>query len=99
MWKIVVVGVAGVLIAAALVSSEIEVVHEKVAVAEAGEMVDEARMRLCVGPARVTLGGQPFTSVAFGGDGCGADKRRAFGVRIFKGPADTVQSALALTWR
>ncbi|MGD2132816.1 MAG: hypothetical protein PVI23_08490 [Maricaulaceae bacterium] len=28
-------------------------------------------VRMCVGPARLSLGGAPFTRIAFGGDGCG----------------------------
>jgi len=46
------------------------------------------QMRLCVGPARVTLGGDPFVGLAFGGDGCSRSAAALVGVRILRSPAD-----------
>jgi hypothetical protein len=39
-----------------------------------------------VGPARVTLGGEPFVGLAFGGDGCDHSAANLVGFRILRGP-------------
>jgi hypothetical protein len=51
------------------------------------EMADAASgMRLCVGPARVTFGGEPFVGLAFGGDGCDHSAADVVGFRILRRP-------------
>ncbi len=53
----------------------------------AAEMADAAsQMRLCLGPARITLGGEPFMGLAFGGDGCNHSAANLVGFRILRGP-------------
>lgn len=55
--------------------------------AAATEVAEAAQqMRLCVGPARVTLGGEPFVGLAFGGDGCDHSAANLVGFRILRGP-------------
>jgi len=39
-------------------------------------------VRICFGPARIDLGGTPFTRLAFGGEGCGRPVSPTFAIRI-----------------
>lgn len=73
---------------------------ELAATAGVAEMVAadaETAMRLCLGPARVTLGGEPFLGLAFGGDGCDMSAANLVGFRILRGP--TVPSGPVLSFR
>jgi hypothetical protein len=60
-------------------------VAELAAVEATGDL--ESRMRLCVGPARVTFGGEPYIGLAFGGDGCDHSAADLVGFRILRSPA------------
>lgn len=42
----------------------------------------EGVLRLCIGPARLSFGGAPFTRIAFGGEGCGRASLGVVGLRI-----------------
>lgn len=39
-------------------------------------------VRICFGPARIDLGGTPFTRLTFGGEGCGRPVSPTFAIRI-----------------
>jgi hypothetical protein len=45
------------------------------------------QMRLCLGPARITFGGEPFVGLAFGGDGCSTNAANLVGFRILRKPS------------
>jgi hypothetical protein len=84
MWKIAAIALAGVAGAVALtvVNADLGAGHVQAAPAVQAEArpisaepitteaAAEAPMRVCLGPARVTLGGHPFARLAFGGEGC-----------------------------
>ena len=52
------------------------------AAAPAEEVRSEGVLRLCIGPARLSFGGAPFTRIAFGGEGCGRASVGVVGLRI-----------------
>lgn len=39
-------------------------------------------VRICFGPARIDLGGTPFTRLTFGGEGCGRPVSPTFAIRL-----------------
>jgi hypothetical protein len=92
MWRIAAIALAGVTGAAVLMIGQaqmrLSVAETELAAVGAG-VVEEQRMRVCVGPARVTLGGQPFARLAFGGEGCSRNVANLVGFRILKTQAAT----------
>ncbi len=90
MWRIATIAVAGVAGAAVLMVGQAEMraaeAEAELAVADEGS-AEESRMRLCLGPARVTLGGRPFARLAFGGEGCRRTVANLVGFRILRTPA------------
>jgi hypothetical protein len=99
MWRIAIVAAAALgasLLAASWMEVRVAPANDLLA---AVERVDTAKMRLCVGPARVTLGGEPFMGLAFGGDGCGRGAMELVGVRFLRPPAATPGNALGVLGR
>jgi hypothetical protein len=107
MWRNVIIAAAGLLGAVVLYAGYQQLIPAPAAqtVAEAAEATEVAEaaqqmMRLCLGPARVTFGGEPFVGLAFGGDGCSANAANLVGFRIFRKPslpgAPTLTSLLPL---
>ena len=86
MWRLTVIAFAAMLGASAVVMSEAGYSGGEYAAAETPAGLTQ--MRVCLGPARVTLGGEPFVGLAFGGDGCDRHNAHVVGVRILKGRAD-----------
>jgi hypothetical protein len=87
MWRLTVIALAAMLGASAVVMSEANF-SSGAAVAVAEAPADLTQMRVCLGPARVTLGGEPFVGLAFGGDGCDRRNAHVVGVRILNRDAD-----------
>jgi hypothetical protein len=104
MWRIAIIAAAAIgatLLAADRLALRGDPAREAGAVVlAAAELPETPQMRLCVGPARVTLGGEPFVGLAFGGDGCGRSAAALVGVRILTSPADAPGTvpATILSW-
>jgi hypothetical protein len=45
-------------------------------------------MRLCIGPARVTLGGERLAALAFGGEGCRSTVMNVVGFAVLRTGAE-----------
>jgi hypothetical protein len=88
MLRIAAIAVAGVMGAAALLTVQAELRRAETEVAAVGETSDEeSRMRLCLGPARVTLGGRPYARLAFGGEGCSRHVANVVGFGVLRSRA------------
>jgi hypothetical protein len=89
MWRLAAIAVAGVAGAAVFFTALAEMRRQaETELAAAGQaVVEQSSMRLCVGPARVTLGGHPFARLAFGGEGCSRHVAHLVGFRIVRTPA------------
>lgn len=105
MWRIAIIAAASLIGAASLSlaadenaqsDASVEGAKTTAAASSAGAR-ERAQVRLCLGPARVTLGGRPMARLAFGGEGCTRRPVKLLGVRVFRSGSATGSARSATT--